>query len=128
MANRTTFPAAALDRKVVSLFGKVVFGAAGIVGSTDCLGFAVTKVAATTGIYRCTLEDDWPQLLFADMKLDNAGTAADIKTEINNVDLASKVIDFVLIDGAAAADATDTHEAYIRIDLLNTSAPRKGGV
>jgi hypothetical protein len=126
MANRRTYSTDSLDRKVVSLFGKVVFTAAGAVASTDCLGFAVTKPAATTGVYRCTLEDDWQQLLYADMKLDNAASAADVKTEINNVDLASKIIDFVIVDGAVAADAVDGHEAYIRIDLLNSSVSRKG--
>lgn len=126
MGNRNTFPAAALDRKVVSLFGKVVFGAAGAVGSTDCLGFAVTKVAATTGVYRCTLEDKWSALLGATMTIDNAGTAADVKTQISNVNLASKIVDFQIIGGAVAADATDTHEAYIRLDLANSSVPRKG--
>jgi hypothetical protein len=127
MANRNTFPAAALDRKVVSLYGKVVFGGSGAVASQDCLGFTVTKISATTGAYRCTLEDKWNALLFADAKIDDAATAADVKVQVRNVDLSStKTVDFQIIGGAIAADATSGHEMYIRLDLLNSNVARVG--
>ncbi len=125
MANRHTFPAHSLDRSVVTLFGSVTFGGSGAVASTDANGFEVTKPSGT-GVYRITLEDKWAALAGISLVIDNATTAADVKMQISDVDLASRVIDLQYISGTGAANATSGHILYITLNLRNSSVPRKG--
>lgn len=126
MANRTFQPVAALDREVKMLFGVVTFGGSGAVSSVDALGFTVTKVAATTGIYRITLADKYGSLLGVGLTLYNGGTAADVKAQLNAELSSSTIVDFVIIGGATAADATSGHKAYITLHVRNSALPRTG--
>lgn len=124
MATRNTFTAMAIDRMVVSLFGKVTFGGSGAVSAVDALGFTVTKPAGT-GIYRITLEDFWAKQL--GISLIPRVAASDVKwQQQTDHSASSKVIDVQLIGGAVAADAASGTHLYIRLDFLNSTIPRKG--
>jgi hypothetical protein len=128
MADRT-FPGTvkSMDRAPVQLFGVVTFGGSGAVASVDGHGFTVTKPSGT-GLYRITLEDKYAGgLLGVSLTLFNGGTAADSKLQLHaEYSASAKTIDFQVVTGTAAANATDEHKAYITLTLSNTSVPRKG--
>jgi hypothetical protein len=66
MANMTMFPARSRDPETCFLFGTVLVGTTGAVTSQTSNGFTVA-ITATTGEYTVTLDDPFPELLYADV-------------------------------------------------------------
>ena len=118
MANKDASPVRAKDKEVQLLCGVVTFGASGAVASDVSFGFAVSKPAGT-GLYRITLEDDWPELLGLYLT-PVAGTAADIAWQQKTA-MTSKVIDITHLSAGSAANATSGHQLNVLLVLKNTS-------
>ena len=126
MANRNLHEPMTLDRKIVKLFGRVVFGGSGAVSSVDANGFTVTKPAGT-GLYRITTEDSWPDMVGLQLELYNGGTAADVKVQrASRYNSTTKVVDFQVVGGAVAADGSSGHAVDIEITFRNTNTPKQG--
>lgn len=65
------------EKDSVTVYGSVTFGAAGAVGSFQGGGVtSVTKVAATTGQYLITFDDQFTRLLFPSFQLVNDALSA----------------------------------------------------
>jgi hypothetical protein len=128
MANRTFHAVQSLDRETKHLYGYVTFGASGAIATSDCLGFAVTKVAATTGQYLVTFSDGYPSMLFWDATLMNAGTAKGDQLEAREVyQTSDSTITLEYInDAGSAADITSGDAVWFHFVMRNTTVARKG--
>lgn len=125
MSNRTFFkPAGSLDREVVKLYGSVTFGSSGAVASSDCLGFAVTIVAAKDGRYLVTLEDQYNRFMGCNMTLVEATDAAMTATEghllgiVRNVSMTSKTFEIQLCQSGDASDADPASGNVLHIEII----------
>lgn len=89
-----------LERGLVALYGRVVFGSSGAVSTSDCKGFTVTKPSGV-GLYRATLNEKYQRLLGASGLIDNATARKGQAFEVSNVDVgaASPIVDFQLSAG-----------------------------
>jgi hypothetical protein len=137
MADRTFFPVQSLDRGVKSLYGEVTSAGATALSATDCQGFSVTRTGV--GAYTITLEDRYPAasntaatspLLGVQANMVATGGAGGVGGALHvvadNSAAAAKTITVVWAVGATATDPTSGNKLKFRIDLRNTSAPRKG--
>lgn len=125
MANRTFQPVQSLDREIKILLGVVTWTTSGAVLSVDANGFTVTKPAGT-GLYRITLSDKYGSLCGVSLELYNGGTAADSKLQLAAELSGGNTADFQYVGGAAAANATSGHKAYITLLVRNSATQRKG--
>jgi hypothetical protein len=127
MANRTFHPVQSLDREVKLLYGYVTFGASGAVGTSDCLGFSIAKVAATTGQYTITFADKYQSLLWWDAKLMNATTAKGEQFEARSVLASGTTLALEYVsDAGAAADIASGDAVWFAFAVRNTAVARKG--
>lgn len=127
MANRTFHPLQSLDREVKMLFGYVTFTTSGAINTSDCNGFAVTKVAATTGRYLVTLSDKYSSLLFWDARVMNAGTAKGEQWEAREVLQSGQTITLEYVsDAGSAADVASGDATWFCFAVRNSAVARKG--
>ena len=103
-----------LERGLVALYGRVVFGTSGAVSTSDCKGFTVTKPSGT-GLYRATLNSKYQRLLSASAMIDNATTPRGQHFEISNVDVnaATPIVDFQLVQNSTAAISEEVRNYII---------------
>jgi len=118
MSNKDASLVRAKDKEVQLLYGVITFGASGAVSSETSFGFAFTKPSGT-GLYRITLEDDWPELLGLFLTV-TAGTAADVMWQ-QKTDLSSRVIDVSHLSAGVAANATSGHKLSVMLVLKNST-------
>lgn len=114
MANRNFKPGAqALEKGLICLYGRVVFGAAGAIASQDCRGFSVTK--GGTGEIDVLLEDEYNELYMVTAIIQGA-TAKD--SFVSGVDVTSATPGFKL---DLVADPASADVVLIEITLKNST-------
>lgn len=124
-----------LDRRIVRLWGRVVFGVASIT-SQDCLGFTVSRTGV--GLFTFTLDDKYPAseanaagtttspLLAADCQLLAAAASTGTLRLITDTVASAKTFTAAWDVASAAADPATGSQWLVEIVLRNTGAPRRG--
>lgn len=120
MASRDFVNTQALDKEVKFLFGTVLLGASGAVSSQTSLGFTVSKPAGT-GIYRVTLEDFYPELLFFGVTVLGIAAVDSFYQQQTAFSATSKVIDYQYMSGGSAANGVSGDSQQLMLVLKNSS-------
>jgi len=114
MANRNFKPGAmAIEKGLICLYGRVVFGAAGAIASQDCRGFSVTKGA--TGEIDVLLEDEYTELYSVTAIIQGASAKDSFLT---GVDVQSSTPGFTL---DLVTDPASADKVLIEITLKNST-------
>lgn len=130
MANRNYKPGAmAIEKGLVSLYGKVVTSTSGTISSSDCRGFSIAKTGSETGRYTITLEDKYNALRACNVAVVGAADAAYTNAAglgylLRNVDVTTSTLDIQFVNAAqpqADAELENGAEFYIEIVLKNSS-------
>lgn len=125
MASRVFYPpAGSLEREVVVLSGKIVFGASGAVTSETLKGATIAKRAASTGLYDITLDDKYPALLGFHVNYGSAAATDRVAVPVTEAVSTTKIVTFRIdqLDGSvAAADAASGDYAWVTLILKNTT-------
>lgn len=120
MADRNFNPAQALDKEVKFLFGTVLLGASGAVSSQTSLGFTVSKPAGT-GIYRVTLADTYPEVLWFGATVVGLSAVDAFYQQQTAFVVATKIIDYQYMSGGSAANGVSGDYQQIMIVLKNST-------
>lgn len=113
-----------LEKMRVSLFGEIVTSGSGVpsIVAGDSKGIQSVIKLAGTGVYRITLQDQYPRLLMIQHM--NLGASTAMSMEIAAQSMANKTIDVRFLDSAGAAvDLGNGEQHLISIVLRNSSAP-----
>lgn len=112
--------AVANDVGVTFLFGAVTIGGSGAVSSETSLGFAVTRDSA--GIYTCTLDRPFPELLFASA-VPSFATATECVIQLGaiNMDNASRTVKFLNTTSGSVAELASGTVLYVCLVLKDST-------
>ena len=120
MANRNFKPGAmSIEKGLICLYGRVVFGGSGTIASQDCRGFSVAKGA--TGVFEITLEDSYTELYNLSANQQDISFAEVLDTYAQNVDVEAKRLDLVFGDGTQDTDPLNGSTTLIEITLKNST-------
>lgn len=113
-----------LEKMRVSLFGEIITDGAGVPSlvAGDSKGIESIVKLGGVGVYRITLQDQYPRLLMVQQM--NLGASSAMSMEIAAQNMSLKTIDVRFLDSAGAAvDLGNGEQHLISIVLRNSSAP-----